>query len=927
LVSRACPACQNTLPPEAQFCMHCGRATPTDPGVPPRMATTGAFEVAQVTQALAGRYRIERVLGEGGMATVYLAEDQKHRRKVAVKVMRPELAATLGSERFLREVQIAAQLSHPHILPMHDSGDAGGLLYYVMPYVEGETLKDRLGRDGALPPDEALRLAREIAEALAYAHRRGIVHRDIKPANILLGEGHALVADFGIARAVDEGGGEALTKTGLAIGTPQYMAPEQAAGEKDVDGRADVYATGAILYEMLTGEPPFTGANPRAILTKSLTEMPKPVSQVRTGVAPAVDAVVMKALAKQADDRYAGATEFMAAIDAVRTTSSGTMAAMTASQATQVVTPPAATAARVGGASRWLTPRNLAVAAVAAVGLFLALRGRSAGTGAGDAGGPRGNRLAVLPFHNEGAQSDGYLVDGVSDEVRVRLAGLGGLKVIAATSSYDYRDSRKAPQDAARELGADYVLTADARWSGEGAARQMQFVPKLLDVRSGKVLWEQRFDTGEDQIVGVPAAIALKTAEELGIALKPEEQAALGYRPTENAQAYRAFLRATQITGNDPETSREAIREYEQAVALDSQFAEAWARLSARCANLFVNRYRDPALAARSKEALDRAVALRPDAFITRRARFNYLSSIEGDLAAARAELDQLLRSAPNDAAVLASSAGFDLEQGDLGTALSKLERARELDPRSVGTMSNLATLYTFLDRGTDAVRTAEALVATAPQSVEPLHTLVVAHLSNGDLAGARAAIKAAVGRGIPATRVAAQLAGFQEIGFALEEPDQQLALRLTPSAFDNDRAWWGQTLSTLHWQRGEMALAKAYGDSALAPTRALVASSPDDMQLHSLLALVLAYTGRADEARAEIRRALPIPGDYSFRMYVLFNAAKVEMALGDKEAAVGYLEQVLKNGYSSTRKWLQIDPTFASLKGHPRFEQLLQGK
>jgi serine/threonine-protein kinase len=209
--------------------------------------------------ALSDRYRVERILGEGGMATVYLAEDLKHHRKVAVKVMRPELAATLGSERFLREVEIAARLSHPHILPMYDSGEANGLLYYVMPYVEGESLHARLRRENQLPVDEAMRLAREISEALAYAHDHGIIHRDIKPANILLSAGHALVADFGIARAVGAGGAS-LTQTGLAIGTPQYMSPEQATGASDVDGRTDVYAVGSILYEMIAGEAPFTGA-------------------------------------------------------------------------------------------------------------------------------------------------------------------------------------------------------------------------------------------------------------------------------------------------------------------------------------------------------------------------------------------------------------------------------------------------------------------------------------------------------------------------------------------------------------------------------------------------------------------------------------------------------------------------------------------
>jgi serine/threonine-protein kinase len=924
---RACPNCNGTLPPEAQFCLHCGTATPTDPGVPPRTASTGVFEVDKVTRALAGRYRIERVVGEGGMATVYLAEDVKHQREVAVKVMRPELAATLGADRFLREVQIAARLSHPHILPMHDSGEAAGILYYVMPYVEGETLRERIIRQGALPPEEALRLAREIAEALAYAHGRGFIHRDIKPANILLQSGHALVADFGIARAVDEGGGESLTRTGLAVGTPQYMAPEQASGEKDVDGRADVYATGAILYELLTGEPPFTGANPRAILTKSLTEAPRPVTAVRPGLPPMFDTLLQKALARSPDDRYATAEAFVAAIDMVR------QSTPTPSQATMAIPGPATLATGAApsvsakaGLAAWLTPRNGLVAALGAAALFFALRGRAPGaTGAGD-GGPRGNRLVVLPFRNQGGQNDLYLVEGISSDVRNRLNRLSGLQVIASGSSDEYRDSKKTMQDIARELGADYILSADARWT-EGSAGRLVVTPQLRDARSGEVKWQQSLDLPAAELVAAPAEIATQVARKLDVQLAEADAASLAFRPTTNAEAYRSFLRGSFLTGSDPGTLRESIQELEQAVALDSEFALAWSRLSGRYATLYANVTKDPTVLTQAKEALTRAEALQPGADFVRFARYGYLSTVPGAQAEALAELDNLLRTFPNNAGLLSTSASADLDRGELGTALAKLERARDLDPRAGGTLSNLTAVYTALGRGADAVAVGEALVRVRPRDLTSAQALLMAHLSNGDLDGARAAIRASVERGIPALRLAAHFAAYQETAFALEEADQQVVLRLTPSAFDGDRSWWAQSLATLYWQRGDTVRARAYADSALAPTRQLIAATPDDSQQHGLLALMLAYLGRGAEARAELPLALQDLSSRTSRTYNRLSAAKAELALGNRDAAVEHLKLLRAQGHYVTNGWMRVDPTFASLKGYPPFEQMLQGK
>src|SRR5881409_1144835 len=271
-------------------------------------------DTARLTTALAGRYAIERELGAGGMATVYLARDLKHDRDVALKVLRPELAAVLGAERFLQEIRISARLDHPHILTLIDSGESDGFVWYVLPYVRGESLREKLTREQQLSIEEAVRIATQVASALDYAHHHGVIHRDIKPENILLHEGEAVVADFGIALALREAGGPRLTESGLSLGTPQYMSPEQATGGRELDARSDVYSLAAVVYEMLTGEPPHTGPTVQAVIAKLLTERPTRIRTVRDTVPEGIDAAVAKALSKVPADRFGGAAEFAAAL-------------------------------------------------------------------------------------------------------------------------------------------------------------------------------------------------------------------------------------------------------------------------------------------------------------------------------------------------------------------------------------------------------------------------------------------------------------------------------------------------------------------------------------------------------------------------------------------------------------------------------------
>ena len=321
--------------------------------------------LGRLQSALADRYRLDREIGAGGMATVYLAQDVRHDRRVALKVLRPELAAVIGADRFLAEIKLTANLQHPHILPLFDSGEADSYLFYVMPFVEGETLRDRLNREKQLPVSDALRIANEVGSALDYAHRHGVVHRDIKPENILLHDGQALVADFGIALAASKAGGSRMTETGMSLGTPHYMSPEQAMGEREITGRSDVYALGAVLYEMLTGEPPFTGSTAQAVVARVLTETPRPILPQRHTIPRHVEAAVLTALEKLPADRFASAAAF---VEALQDKSYATTAQMPG------VAAPAG--ARPGARrSRWRDPVVLAALGAAAAATVAAAWG------------------------------------------------------------------------------------------------------------------------------------------------------------------------------------------------------------------------------------------------------------------------------------------------------------------------------------------------------------------------------------------------------------------------------------------------------------------------------------------------------------------------------------------------------------------------
>jgi serine/threonine-protein kinase len=940
---------------------------------------TGTPEVDKVRGALGDRYRIERVIGEGGMATVYLAEDLKHRRKVAVKVMRPELAATLGAERFLREVEIAAQLNHPHILPMYDSGASEGLLFYVMPWIEGESLQARLRREGQLPVEEAVRLAREVAEALAAAHALGIIHRDIKPANILLNAGHALVADFGIARALGTGG-EALTKTGLAVGTPQYMSPEQATGGHAIDGRSDVYAVGAVLYEMLAGEPPFTGPTAQAIMARSLTEVPRPLTMSRD-LSPQVDAVVRRALAKSPADRQPSAAALAealgSALDAARSGATPVVATdgptgaqvwglfgvtsavslglvyalisrwglpswtfglavlLLAIGAAVLVVTGQVEARRRGGATpgglrRLFTWRNAAIGGGLALALWalvatgMVMRGPAGGAASRD-----GIRLAVLPFENRGSSEDAYFAAGITDEIRGKLTALPNFQVTARTSSDQYRESTKPLQQIGRELGVDYLLTATVRWARtpDGKGR-VQVVPELIDARSGAATWQQTFDADVTDVFQVQTTIAIRVAGALGVALGTSEEQQLTRRPTENLAAYDLYLKGQALTANDPNTLKQASGYFEQAAALDSTFLEAWARLSSTLSSLYFNGTPDPVIARRAKEAAERSIALDPSSAFGHVAMSVYQASVLKDTERAEQEMALALKAAPNDPEMLRRSASVERALGRWDAALNHLERARRLDPRSVPTLGAATGLFLSLRRYDEALAAGAELLALAPTDPNHIQLVVMTHLAKGDLAAARAVIKAAPGS-LAEPALIAYLATYNDLYWVLDEAQQRILLRLPPSAFFDDPAAWGSVFMQTYAQRGDQARARAYADTAHAAFEAQLRDAPTDPQLHTLNGLALAYAGRYDEAIAAGERGvalLPISKDAQSGTYYQHQLVRIYILAGNHEKALDRLEPLLQVPYHLSPGWLRIDPAFAPLKGNPRFEKLLAG-
>ena len=871
---------------------------------------------------LADRYRIERELERGASAVVYLAEDLRHGRRVALKVVHAALGEAVGVERFQREIRTLARLHHPHILPLFDSGITGGRLFYAMPYVEGGSLRERLRRERRLPVDTVLRIGAQLSAALTYAHALGVVHRDIKPENIMLSsDGHASLTDFGVAYAIEdsvtEGSGRRLTETGVALGTAEYMSPEQSSGEEPVDARSDLYSLAAVLFEALIGRPPFTGPNARAILARRLVEDPPSLRPARPDVPPAVETAIRRAMARQPGDRFESLAEFRAALTGSLPDSSPNV----------VVPRPSANDA--APTARRFKPALLAALGLIAVGFagYGIVRLRPPPAPPAVAGGPR--MLAVLPLKNLGNSGEQYFADGLTEEITSRLASLSGLRVISRTSADQYRSTTKSLEEIGTELGAAYVLEGSVRWD---RGQRIRVTPSLIEVKGERRLWSESYEAELTDVFRIQSEIAQHVTDELNVALQGEERAALASPGTASTEAYDLYLRGNDYLGrsNQEADLGNAASLFQQAVTADPRFASAYAKLARTQTQIYWHHYdHTPARLTLARAALDSANRLGPDLPETHMARgyFYYWGSL--DYENALREFDTALRMQPSNSELLQAMGYVERRRGRWEESLARLVEALRYDPRSGLRSFDVGDNYFSLRRFAEADRYLDRAMTLSPDWPNPYIYRAWLHVVwRGDLARARAIIGQGLNR-IEAGRFAAPLQTGDRVSASIVTADSTFwpmldGLSLRTFAGDPVR-YHLLKAETAHFQR-RPAAERAHGDSARTLIEPRDRSTPDDAKILATLALAYSHMGRHGDAIHVGERAaglLPISQDAVSGPFIVSYLARVYMTAGRPDRAMDILERLSQVVSWISPDALRVDPIWDPLRSNPRFRRL----
>jgi tetratricopeptide (TPR) repeat protein/TolB-like protein len=889
----------------------------------------------RLQQALGASYRIESRIARGGMAVVYLAHDVRHDRPVAVKVLDPSLGAAIdadaGAKRFLHEIRLTARLQHPNLLPLFDSGASEGLLYYVMPFVPGETLRDRLGREAPLAIDEAVRIALAIAAAIGHAHERGIVHRDLKPANVLLQADHPIVADFGVAVALSSAGGERATRTGVQLGTPQYMAPEQVMGHGKADEGADVYALGAMLYEMLTGEPPHVASSARAVLVKRLAERPTPVRVLRSGVPPPLADAVERALEFEPADRFRSAGDFAAALSA-------------ATREGRAGHPELAGSGQGFPRWRWLASTGLAALGVLVVTTW---PWPEPFGGGGDA---ELRLLTVLPFRAaDGRTADDDLLLGLTDAVITQLSRLAGVAVTSAPAGDRAVDHDLAGFTGEPDQEREFE-TAVVRGFVGVAPDSVRLALRLLDTRSGREI-ERRHTIGRGELPALQRMAATEIIDGLGLAVGPSERASIQRVATVSTAAYEFYLRGRamqlrdapgqfgQAAAGSPsrsaaqpslESLRAAQSLYALARELDPDFAMARARLAMAQLQDIIH-FGGPAV--RHEQArleAEHALRLEPELPEAHHALAVYWMA-QGDPRQSTQALRSALASAPNRAD-LHLALGLNLRMlGRWDEAIEELERAISLDPRNTVARTEAAVTYSRLRQYDAAIGHWDRVIALSG----PGDHLGEVIRGNAFLRkGLIDSMSAAVSRVPPDWDDGGAATWARYKLFRIQGRHEEALAMLDGASLTLVRD--GITYRPVSLLRagiledmGDSAGARANYEAARAMLADSVSAHPEDARIRVGLGVALAGLGHSTEAVAEARLAMdlvPLAVANPLATAIMAVAAEIFVQVGDSDAALDLLEVLLAMpaGREVSVPLLRVDPAFAPLAGDERFERLL---
>jgi serine/threonine protein kinase/tetratricopeptide (TPR) repeat protein len=640
----------------------------------------------RLRDAVADRYRIENEIGRGGMAAVYLAEDLKHGRKVAIKVLLPGGTQAYEPQRFLREIRIAARLSHPSILPVHDSGECDGLLYFVMPYAGGESLRDRLAREGSLPIDAALRITRAVAVALDYAHRRGVIHRDIKPENILLQEGEPVIADFGVATAISAAGGDNvhITDRGFAVGSPAYMSPEQASAERELDGRSDLYSLACVLFEMLSGQPPFSGSSPRATMARHAIEPAPSIRSLRPTVPLAIEQALQRALAKAPEERFGNMAEFCEALT---------------------------------------TPSSYPTAAVASI---------------------ENRAIAVLPFVNSSADPENeYFSDGMTDELITALSKVEGLQVASRTSVFALKNLREDVRSIGARLNVSVILEGTVRKSGN----RLRITVQLSSVADGRTLWSERYDREMADVFAIQDEIAQTIVRTLRSRLLGDLRDPTPVRYTENVRAYSLYLKGRFWWNRRTQADiAEGVKYFEQAIAEDPGYALAYTGLADSYA-LDLDYSGAPVKEGMERAKAEARKAIELDETLAEaHTSLGWVTFIyDWDWAGAEREFNRAIQLNPRYSTARQWHAWLLLAMGRFEEALAEGRAAIDLDPASVSIRRSLGWLLYYARRHEAALENLRRALVMDPTAEETHRLLGLVYLEQGMHDEAAASFKEAI--------------------------------------------------------------------------------------------------------------------------------------------------------------------------------------